>query len=216
MSRMLASDAPRRILAEVLAALRQMSGVRKRATFGSVAERRADGWSDVDMFVACEEVERTAWTAAAAIRVAKPVGFYRTFTGVDQPSGRYWFADEAPFNRLDVSFYSTAEFEVVCRDGLKEDMPMFARVEYVADGPFDADQDALLHPPWQRVAIPPEEVVAGRLLFGYLEAAKKERRGRGTADELAEARCALARVLDEGATASPELERLIRQALLLS
>jgi hypothetical protein len=85
-----------RVKDELVAALAEVTGVRRIASFGSVAAGRADPWSDLDLFVACADVDRTAWVAAAAIRAAKPVLIYRMFTGVPQPSGRYWFADEPP------------------------------------------------------------------------------------------------------------------------
>jgi hypothetical protein len=118
---------------ELGAALAEVTGVRRIASFGSVAAGRADPWSDLDLFVACADVDRTAWVAAAAIRAAKPVLFYRMFTGVPQPSGRYWFADEAPFTRLDVSFYAPADFEAVCRNGLKKEHPVTVHIEHAGD-----------------------------------------------------------------------------------
>jgi hypothetical protein len=98
---------------EIVTALAGVPGVRRIASFGSVAVGRADRWSDLDLFVVCADVDHTAWYAVAAIRSAKPVLFYRMFTGVPQPSGRYWFSDETPFTRLDVSFYTASRLSAV-------------------------------------------------------------------------------------------------------
>jgi hypothetical protein len=208
-------DAPDRILGDVVGALSRVSAVRTVASFGSIAERRADLCSDVDLFVGCDAVERSAWVAAAAIRAAKPVAFYRAFTGVEQPSGRYWFADEQPFNRLDVTFYSTTELEAVCRDGRKEGLAIVARLEHAADGPVDLDANARSHPPSRPVVVPSGERAADRWLLRYLEALKRERRGRGSPNEIAEARAELARALAEGAGTPPGLEHLARRVLAL-
>jgi hypothetical protein len=95
-----------RIRGELVAALSAISSVRSIDSFGSIATGSADQWSDLDLLISCEAPEHTAWLAAAAIRSTRRVAFYHMFTGVSQPSGRYWFCNESPFHRLDVSFYS--------------------------------------------------------------------------------------------------------------
>ncbi len=109
-------EGPQRLAREICAALARLPFVRAVTLFGSLADGRADRWSDVDMLVACEDVERTCWLAAGAIRSAKPVLFYRVFTLAEQPAGRYWFADECPFHKVDVSFHSAAEHQVGYRE----------------------------------------------------------------------------------------------------
>ncbi|MCE5322081.1 nucleotidyltransferase domain-containing protein [bacterium] len=99
-----------KIADEIISALRAVTSVEAVALFGSLAEGRTDMWSDVDMWVACRDVETTQWTAAAAIHEAKLVLYYRPFTLVRQPSGRYWFVDESPFQKLDISFHSREDY----------------------------------------------------------------------------------------------------------
>lgn len=188
----------RRVLDAVVGALGELSCVRAVASFGSVAEGRADGWSDVDLLVSCEEVGRTAWLGAAAVRAAKPVAYYRMFTGVPQPSGRYWFGDEPPFNRLDVSFYAPAEFVRVRGEGVREGHPLVSRVEYVATRPPDPDADARLRAPWEGAVVPAEETQAGRALYVFLETLKRARRGGCPADEVEPARRGLEEALGRG------------------
>src|SRR3954470_4293230 len=98
-----------RLQRELVASLSAITSIRNIDSFGSVAAGDADEWSDLDLLVWCELPEQTAWLAAAAIRSIKRVAFYRMFTGVSQPSGRYWFCNESPFHRLDVSFHSPEE-----------------------------------------------------------------------------------------------------------
>lgn len=100
---------PPRLLAEVTGIFAGVPFVRSLAVFGSLAEGRADRWSDVDLLVECDDGARCPWLAAGALRQAKPVLFYRKFSLVEQPSGRYWFAGESLFHRLDVSFHSPEE-----------------------------------------------------------------------------------------------------------
>ena len=63
-------EGPERVARRVIATLAALPFVRNIALFGSLAEGRADCWSDVDLCVACDDVERTQWMAASAIRAA--------------------------------------------------------------------------------------------------------------------------------------------------
>lgn len=110
-------DGPKRIAGEITAALRSAPCVLAIALFGSLAEGRADAWSDVDMLVACENVEATKWSVAAALRRSKEVLFYRPFTSAQQPSGRYWFVGESPFHKIDISFDSMEDYEALLQGG---------------------------------------------------------------------------------------------------
>jgi predicted nucleotidyltransferase len=69
-----------RVRGEVVAALSAITAVRRIDSFGSLATGLADAWSDLDLLVACEDPQATAWLAAGAIRSSKRVAFYRMFT----------------------------------------------------------------------------------------------------------------------------------------
>lgn len=193
-----------RVKCEVVAALSRLSTVRRIASFGSLAEGRSDRWSDVDLFVGCDDIASSPWIAAAAIRAAKPVCFYRMFTGVAQPSGRYWFADESPFHRIDISFYSVADYIEVCRDGLKSGHPVTTREEYSAAATPDLMRDQSLYGPATAAAIQSHETEAGRCLYFHLEAVKQRMRGRGGPGkhDARETRAALARAIEQSEAVS--------------
>ncbi len=118
---------PPRIADEIVNAVAAVPGARAIALFGSLAAGSHDGFSDVDMIVGHDGAAGTAWTCADALRLAKPVRYYRRFTGVAQPSGRYWFDGESPFHQVDVSFYPLEEYERVRVEGVKEGEPITAR-----------------------------------------------------------------------------------------
>jgi predicted nucleotidyltransferase len=196
----------------VVAALAEVSAVRSIASFGSLATGRADAYSDVDLIVACADAERTAWIAAAALRRAKPVAFFRTMTGLHQPSGRYWFEDESPFTRLDVTFYAPEAFAAVLRRGEKEGFPVTVRAEYAASGPVNAAADAARFPPAAPVPVSQRDRDAGRALLVYVEAAKRPLRGTGGPEEAAAARGVVEDMLARR-IGSEAWERLARRAL---
>lgn len=99
-----------RLVGEIADALSRLPYVRAIALFGSLADGRADRWSDIDILLACDDVGQTSWDAAEAIRGIKPVIYYRKFTLADQPSGRYWFEGVSLFHRLDINFHSVDEY----------------------------------------------------------------------------------------------------------
>jgi len=127
-----AADGPQRIASEIAAALASLADIRRIALFGSLAEGRADRWSDVDMVVACQGCDVTQWAAAAEIRRAKPVLFYQTFSAAEQPSGRYWFEGESPFHKLDISFYPLATYEAMRNGSMPREHPMILKEIYAA------------------------------------------------------------------------------------
>lgn len=180
-----------RIRGELVAALSAISSVRNIDSFGSVAAGSADQWSDLDLLVSCDMPERAAWLAAAGIRSTKRVAFYRMFTGISQPSGRYWFHDESPFHRLDVTFYSSTEHKAVCRSGVRSGHPVRLRSEYSAHLPADLSADSYLYSPARCVDVTARETEIGRLLYLHLETAKDRLRGRPAKRNILETRAAL-------------------------
>ena len=124
------------LLARVTTSLRPVAGVWQIAIFGSRAEDRADCWSDIDMIVGCEHRDAAQWSAAAAIRAAQAVLFYQVFSLADQPSGRYWFADESPFHKLDVSFVPLAEYRRLMQEGTSNGHPITLREIHAVTSPM--------------------------------------------------------------------------------
>lgn len=133
----------------------------------------------------------------AAIRAAKPICFYRMFTGVPQPSGRYWFADESPFHRIDISFYLVADYLALCHDRSKNGHAITMREEYSAAAAPDPMRDRSSYTPVPAVVIQPHETQAGCCLYFHLEAVKDRMRGRRGKRDSRDTHAALARVIEE-------------------
>ncbi|MHB1001306.1 MAG: nucleotidyltransferase domain-containing protein [Armatimonadota bacterium] len=116
---------------QITSALRMQPYVRAIALFGSLADSRADKYSDIDMLVVCDNVDQIRWHAASVIRSVKPVLYYRKFSAVDQPSGRYWFNGESLFNRLDVSFNSVEEYGLLIKEPVRFGKDIILKELYV-------------------------------------------------------------------------------------
>jgi hypothetical protein len=167
-----------RIKNELVSALARLSTVRRIASYGSIAEGRTDQWSDIDLAVACDPFDIGAWLAASAIRATKPVLYYRTFHNRVQPLGRYWFTDESPFQRLDISFYSLDDYSLLLATGMQDGHPQTYHEEHVATDRCDPDADCRKHNPARPVVFSPTELDTGGLPFVFLEAIKAKMRGR--------------------------------------
>ena len=172
---------PLRIADEVLSILAKKPCVRRIALFGSLADNRADSWSDIDMIVACDGVEANAWATAHAITSAKPVLFYRKFSTREQPSGRYWFAGESPFNRLDISFISLDEYMSYFVDPSLFGHEITLREVYASDSSsntaIDTASKRFLEPATDY------ETEIGMYVYFSLEALKHYLRGKGCPDK---------------------------------
>lgn len=106
-------DSPLRLQNELVQILQELPFVQLIRLGGSIVEGRSDRWSDVDMWIGCENVAKTQWSAAASLRNEKPVRFFRRFTGSVQPSGRYWLDNESAFHKVDISFHSLDEMDAL-------------------------------------------------------------------------------------------------------
>jgi hypothetical protein len=179
------------LLKDLIASLSLLTCVRQIDTFGSIAVGTWDPWSDIDLLVSCDMPEQTAWLASAIIRSTRPVAFYRMFTGVPQPSGRYWFGGESPFHRLDVSFHSGADDAAACGGGVRCGFPINVRTEYIATNPSEPDTDTSRFARATPVKITDADGHTGRLLYLYLKAAKLECRNQQPQQGAQEIRAAL-------------------------
>lgn len=170
---------PARLAEEVVAALAAVPGVRAMALFGSLAEGRADRWSDVDLIVGCDEVEALQWAAAQAVRALRPVLLYRKFSAVEQPSGRFWFADTSLFHRLDISFIALERYHERLRCRIENDHLITYQQIYAAS-PSTQLPPACPTP----LAITARETEVGLWVYRLLNALKARLRGQITLEEL--------------------------------
>lgn len=149
--------------------------VRRIALFGSLAENRADRWSDVDIRVACDNVESSRWTASTAIRSAFSVLYYRKFTAVEPPAGRYWFVGESPFHRLDIGFISMDEYQA-CKVNPEHSGHNMTLVEVYASDMVEIDSDSV-HPACFYEPAMEYETEVGSYLYFSIRALKQYLRG---------------------------------------
>tara|TARA_Y100000589_G_scaffold226758_1_gene214272 strand:+ start:2177 stop:2872 length:696 start_codon:yes stop_codon:yes gene_type:complete len=126
-------DAPQRVCMELVDVITQIPDVISIAVFGSLADDSWDAYSDVDLLVVTDCLDTCAWQVADAIGQCKPVQFYRMFSSDRQPAGRYWFADESPLTRLDISFHSSQTFAQLQDSGRYMDHPVAWRLLYQRD-----------------------------------------------------------------------------------
>jgi hypothetical protein len=96
--------------------VRRSGRAARLAVVGSVAEGTRDLFSDLDLLVACDRPRSDGEAVLAAIHAAVPVLCRRLFPDREPPSGRYWFRDHLPPNKLDVSFHRPGELRRLAGD----------------------------------------------------------------------------------------------------
>ncbi|MHB1157454.1 MAG: DNA-3-methyladenine glycosylase I [Phycisphaerales bacterium] len=161
-------DAPHRLADQITTSLSKLPGVQRIAVFGSLATNTADAYSDVDMFVVCDDVPSCSWAAVHALRLAKPVLFYRMFSTDHQPAGRYWFDDSSPLTRLDISFHTAPDYQQLLATGQYLGYPLQTRTLHVAS----ANPIAAVSVPPAPLVITHDETFFGERIYRIVRAVK--------------------------------------------
>jgi hypothetical protein len=199
---------------KIVKLLAPMPEVKAISLFGSLAEDRADCWSDVDMHVACA-TEAGRWAAAAAIRAGKPVEFYRTFTGGVQPSGRYWFTDESPFQKIDVSFFTVDEYQAMQAHPVVLRYPITLKEIYTRPDTAASEMLSVMEP--SSLDFTAEETEIGRWVYRLSLSAKARARGKADGQYLEDDIAGLQTVYGDRppdfVTGSGQLGRLVARIL---
>lgn len=175
-------EGPERIMNEIVTILADLPTVHSIGVFGSLARKNSDRWSDIDMLVGCENLHSTEWQAADAIRSAKSVLYYRKFSLLEPPSGRYWFDSESPFHRIDISFHTVEEFQSYLIEPVRYGHDLTLREVYRSNAtlPF---VDSLINEYHRRV-IDPAEQETGLWIYRLIERTKAHMRGGRTIEDL--------------------------------
>jgi hypothetical protein len=170
-------DAAQRLCNKLLEHLRPLPCIEQIAVFGSLADHSSDALSDVDLFVICPEPTQDAWPIIATIRAHMPVLFYRMFSSDSQPAGRYWFADESPLTRLDISFHTPEQFEQLNNTKMYLGSSVQIRTLYRSSQPACPPCCATNSVPQQQLLVPEYENMLGEYIYRILRAIKHVLRG---------------------------------------
>lgn len=130
-----------RLATEILALFRSGGNVSKVCVFGSIASGSWDEWSDIDLAVGCGEPDSYGPFLAGLLGARFPILCHRPFSGQPAPSGRFWFRDQSPFHKLDVSFHTDRALESVISRLSTDSIPVLvhdanADTENNTCGPF--------------------------------------------------------------------------------
>lgn len=74
--------------------------------FGSLAYNKQDSLSDIDIMVSLRSPSDESAYMVGALAKRIPILCHRPFVNTHPHSGRYWFKDQSPFHKLDLSFHS--------------------------------------------------------------------------------------------------------------
>jgi hypothetical protein len=102
-----------RLGSEIITAFSESGGITKVGLAGPLAVSNHDGYDEIQTVVSTENPQ----FVVDLLDDLFPIRYYRQFSHMDQPSGRFWLHDESPFNFVALAFYSEAEFETAVNNG---------------------------------------------------------------------------------------------------
>jgi len=102
-----------RLSTGILSLFRSAGHASRLCVFGSFASGSWDQWSDLDLAVACADPCSHGALLAGQLDATLPVLCHCPFPGQPAPSGRFWFRDQSPFHKLDVSFHTERDLQSV-------------------------------------------------------------------------------------------------------
>lgn len=102
-----------RLGSEIITSFSESGGITKVGLAGPLAVSNHDGYDEIQIVVSTENPQ----FVVDLLDDLFPIRYYRQFSHMDQPSGRFWLYDESPFNFVALAFYSEAEFATAVNNG---------------------------------------------------------------------------------------------------
>jgi len=89
-------------------------GCTQAAYFGSVATKKIDQYSDIDLIICADK--KMAEKFIHHLDQYKPIALYLPFES-REPAGRYWFTGLPLYLKLDFSFHDSEEYQILLIKG---------------------------------------------------------------------------------------------------
>ena len=106
-------SSPKRIFEELVLTFQSIESVKRLAIAGSLAEGNHDGYDEIQLVMEATD----PLLVVNALNDIFPIRYFRPFSGMDFPSGRFWLHDESPFNFVAMAFYKGVELEEAIAKG---------------------------------------------------------------------------------------------------
>ena len=191
-----------RLADEIVRSFSESGGVKKVGLAGPLALGNHDGYDEIQIVVSSENPE----FVVGLLDDLFPVRYYRQFSHMDQPSGRFWLHDESPFNYVALAFYSELEFTAAASDG-----------ELVHGAPFReqiySGEKKIIHPRGYQVPDTSPESKLSKNLEPALDAIRSVMRGGGEITRVRDCVLELQSAQGQARSLSPALSALLQDVI---
>ena len=191
-----------RLADEIVRSFSESSGVNKVGVAGPLAVGEHDGYDEIQIVVASANPK----FVVGLLDDLFPVRYYRQFSHMDQPSGRFWLHDESPFNFVALAFYSELEFTTAANNGELMHGPPFQ--EHVFSG-----EKKTTHPRGYEVPDTSRESTLSKNLEPTLDAIRSVMRGTGEMTKVRDCVLELQSVQGQASSLSPALSTLLEDVI---
>ena len=188
-----------RLADEIIKSFSESDGVNKVGLAGPLAVGNHDGYDEIQIVVSSENPE----SAVDLLDDLFPIRYYRQFSHMDQPSGRFWLHDESPFNYVALAFYSEIEFTKAANSGELAHGAPFRELVYFGE-------KKMMHPRRYEIPDTSGESMLSKNLEPTLNAIKSVMRGEGEMARVRDCVLELQSVQGQTKTLSPALNSLLQ------
>ena len=191
-----------RLADEIIKSFSESDGVNKVGLAGPLAVDNHDGYDEIQIVVSSENPE----FAVDLLDDLFPIRYYRQFSHMDQPSGRFWLHDESPFNYVALAFYSEIEFTNAANSGELAHGAPFRELVY-------SGEKKMMHSRRYEIPDTSGESMLSKNLEPTLNAIKSVMRGEGEMARVRDCVLELQSVQGQTKTLSPALNSLLQDVI---
>jgi len=118
-----------RLGSEITTSFSESGYVNQVGLAGPLALGNHDGYDEIQIVVSTEKPR----FIVDLLDDLFPIRYYRQFSYMDQPSGRFWLHDESPFNFVALAFYPESEFTAAINKGELAHGAPFRELDYSSE-----------------------------------------------------------------------------------
>ncbi len=118
-----------RLGSEIATFFSESADVNKVGLAGPLAVGNHDGYDEIQIVVSTKKPR----LIVDLLDDLFPIRYYRQFSHMDEPSGRFWLHDESPFNFVALAFYPESEFAAAVSKGVLAHGAPFRELDYPSE-----------------------------------------------------------------------------------
>ena len=191
-----------RLASEIATSFSESGDVSRVGLAGPLAMGNYDGYDEIQIVVSTEKPR----FIVDLLDDLFPIRYYRQFSHMDQPSGRFWLHDESPFNFVALAFYPESEFTSAVNKGVLAHGAPFRELGY-------SSEKKITNPRRYQFSDTSGESTLSKDIEPTLGAIRAVMRGDGEMAKVRECVLELQRIQGQASSLSPALNALLKDVI---